>query len=179
MLKQCNEGQAVVDPADYAAHRARAGTSHGAFLADLDHGVACEFIRRHNQVLRRWALADPPRGIVDRAMARTKPATVLTAVVSGLLTERDATEIGADADDHQPVRLLHSRRIRMRIAARRDVDILRGFNLLWRAVVDEDGLSTPGNRQTLPCLHRREVDLGGGQSQGVACRVQTCDEWPN
>ena len=33
--------------------------------------------------------------------------------------------------------------------------------------------------ETLADLHRSEIHLGGGESQGVARRVETVDEWPN
>ena len=46
-----------------------------------------------------------PGGIVDRAMARAEPATVLAG-----LTERHAAEMRADADHHEPVFLALARR---------------------------------------------------------------------
>jgi tRNA(Leu) C34 or U34 (ribose-2'-O)-methylase TrmL len=39
-------------------------------------------------------------------VARAEPAAVLAAGLAGLLAERDAAQMGADADDDQPFRTL-------------------------------------------------------------------------
>src|SRR5690242_12183630 len=82
-------------------------------LADLDHRVAGELVRRHDQVKRCRPLPDAPRGVIDRPVTRAEPAAVRAAVVAGLLTERDAAKMRAHADDDQPFRFLDARRIRL------------------------------------------------------------------
>src|SRR5664280_325689 len=69
--------------------------------ADLHPCVAEERVFGHGQVRRRRALTDAARGVVDRAVARALPALVLPFVA-----ERHAAEMGADAADDQPFRLL-------------------------------------------------------------------------
>ena len=110
VLQHRDERQAIVDPADDPARCAEAGLGHGAFLTDRDRGVGGEFVRRHQQVQRRRPLADSARGVVDRAVARAEPAAVGAAGIAGLLTERDAAEMRADADDDQPLGLLDAGR---------------------------------------------------------------------
>src|SRR4051794_2414580 len=87
--------------------------------------------------------------------------------------------MGANADYDEPFGFLDARRIRLRIAQVGDVHILGRLDLLRGTVVDEDGFAAPRDSQTLANLHGREIDLGGRQSQGVACRVQAVDERPN
>ena len=76
-------------------------------------------------------------------MARAEPAAVLAAVVTGFLAERDAAEVRADADDDKPFRFLDAVGIGLRFAQLRDVDILRGLDLLGRAMRDKDRLALP------------------------------------
>src|SRR6185437_15963084 len=102
-----------------------AGGTAMVLLADLDGGVGGEFVRRHDEVQRRRPLADPPRSVVNRAVARAKPAAKRAAVVARLIAERDAAEMRAHADDHEPFRLFGARGIGLRIAQRSDIDILR------------------------------------------------------
>src|SRR5579863_10383400 len=88
------------------------------FLADLDGGVGGEFVGRDCQVERRRTLADPCRGIVDRTVARAEPAAERAPLVAGLVAERDAAEMRADADDDQPLRLFDPVGILLRVAQR-------------------------------------------------------------
>ena len=112
-------------------------------------------------------------------MAGAEPAAVLTPVVTGLLPERNAAEMGTDADDDQPFRFLNPIGVPLWIPQLRDVDFLRSLDLLPGAVGNEDGLAAPGNGQTLTLLDRCDVHLGGGQSQGVARRVHGVDKRPD
>ena len=57
-----------------------------------------ESVRRQERDFRRRAFADAARGIVLRAVAGAEPA-----VIFALVGERDAAEMGADADHHQPL----------------------------------------------------------------------------
>src|SRR5712691_8338909 len=123
------------------------------FLADLDGGVGGEFVGRHGEVLRRRALADARRGIVDRTVAGAEPSLIGPAVVARLVAERNAAEMGADADDDEPFRLFDPVGILLRVAQRRDVDLLGGLDLLGRAVIDENGLAAPGNGEALADLN--------------------------
>src|SRR5580692_8534336 len=149
------------------------------FLPDLYRRVVREFVRRQEQVQRRGSVANPARGIVDRAVAWAIPTAVWATGIAGLLTERDAAEMRANADYDEPFRLLDAGRILLRIAQVGEVHVLGSFDLLRGAVVDEDGFSAPGDGQTLADLHRGEIDFRGGERQGVACRVEAVDEWPN
>src|SRR5437764_7448475 len=84
------------------------------FLADLDGGVGGELVGRHDQVERRRALSDPPRRVVDGAVARAEPAAEGAAIVARFVAERDAAEMRAYSDHDKPFRLLDPRRIRLR-----------------------------------------------------------------
>ena len=66
--------------------------------ADLNLGVGYEFVRRQGQVLRRRTFADAAGGVVLRAVAGQNQPSILA-----LMGERDAAEMGADADDDQPL----------------------------------------------------------------------------
>src|SRR5665811_2608807 len=75
---------------------------HGSALPDLDFGVGGELVRRDVHVLRRRPDAYPTRRVVLRAVARAEPAPILAFVVADPLPLRNATEMGADADHHEP-----------------------------------------------------------------------------
>src|SRR6516164_3484052 len=115
VVKELDERQPVIDPADDPGCGTGAVVGHGALLADGYRSVAGEFIKGfarlvgvpwQPQVKGRRPLADPPRSIVDRAVAGAEPPAIRTPVVTGLLTERNAAEMRADADDDQPFRFL-------------------------------------------------------------------------
>src|SRR4029077_5572167 len=118
-------------------------------------------------------------GVVNRTVARAEPATILTAVVTGFLAERDAAEMRAYADDDKPLRSLDAVGIGLRLAQLRDVGILRGLDLLGRAMRDKDRLALPDGGQALTDLDRGQVHFGGGERQGVARRIERGDERPN
>src|SRR3954469_16775505 len=86
------------------------------FLADLDGGVGGEFVGRDDQVERRRPLPDPPRGVVDRAVAWAEPAAERAAVIAGLVAKRDAAEMRAHPDHDQPFRLFDPLGILLRVA---------------------------------------------------------------
>ena len=70
----------------------------GLGFADPDLGIGDELVGRQREVKRRRALPDAAGGIVLRAVARAEPAVVIA-----LVRQRNATEMGADADQDQPL----------------------------------------------------------------------------
>ena len=61
--------------------------------ADPDFGVGDEFVGRQSQIGGAGPLRMRPDGVVDRAVAGAE-----VAVIVALMGERDAAEMGADAD---------------------------------------------------------------------------------
>src|SRR5256885_897697 len=108
--------------------------------ADADLGVGDELIWRHRKVGRRRPLPDAAGGVGLRAMARAEPA-----VVVALMGKRDAAEVGADADNDEPliVALFYTRRVRLRIGQGLRIDLLRFVHFFLAAMADEDRLGTP------------------------------------
>src|SRR5512135_1097393 len=100
-------------------------------LADLDFGVGDELIGRDGQIGRRRPLANTTGGVVLRAVAGTEEA-----VVVALMRDRDAAEMGADADHDQPVvvAFLDAGLIRLRIPEAVDGNASRFLDLLLGAV---------------------------------------------
>src|SRR5918996_2868480 len=76
--------------------------------ADLNHVVLGEDVVGHVQIARRGPAADPTGGVVYRAVAGAEPAAVFAVRLIRLLPERNAAQMGADADDHEPLRLDHA-----------------------------------------------------------------------
>src|SRR5690242_17627538 len=143
-------------------------------LADTNLGAGEEGVRRQVQIERRRALSDAAGGIVLRAVAGAEPAIKLA-----LVRQRDAAEMGADADHHQPlfVALLDAFAIRLGIAQRAHVYFLRKLYVVLGAVEDEDGLGAPENLDDLSLGDRSEIDLDGSaggnrRSVGVHLRDQ-------
>src|SRR5262249_517232 len=73
-----------------------------ATSADLDLGVGEEGVRRDRHVIRRRPFAPATRAVVLRAVAGTEPAVILALGIPDCLPFRDAAEMGADADHHEP-----------------------------------------------------------------------------
>ena len=69
--------------------------------------------------------------------------------------------------------------ILLRVAQRRDINILRRLDLLRRAVADKDRFAAPCDGQALPGLHRREIDLRAGKSQRVGGGIEAVDKRPD
>src|SRR5690242_15670690 len=107
--------------------------------ADPDGVVGGELVRRHGKVGGGRALADAARRVVGRAVARAEPAFVGPTVVAALGAERDTAQMRADADDDEPLWLLHPLAVRLAVGEAAEVDLLRGVDLLGRAVAHEDG----------------------------------------
>src|SRR6185437_11250443 len=121
---------------DWSAGKSRVRS----WSADPDLGVGKESVRRQDEILRRRAFADAACGIVLRAVAGAKPA-----VIFALVGERDAAEMGADADHDQPllVALLDAFAVGLGIGQARDVDALGLVNLFLGAMEDKDRLRAP------------------------------------
>ena len=115
----------------------------------------------NGQVQRRRAFADAARGVVLAAVARAEPAAPLAAHVGGLVAERDAAEMGADADQHDPLIVpgLDPRLVGLRIAQFVQLHVARLGDFLVGAMADEDRLALPHHGDARPERDRREVDL--------------------
>src|ERR1044071_8840519 len=124
--------------------------------ADLDLGVGNKLVGWQEQVLRRRSLPDAARGVVLRPVAGAEPT-----VIFALMRERNAAEMRADPDDHQPLvmTLLDARRVRLRIGQRCDIDLLCLLDFLLRAMEDEDRLRAPEYLDDLSIGDRSEIDL--------------------
>jgi len=102
------------------------------------------------------AFADAAGGIVLRAVAGAEPA-----VIFALVGERDAAEMGADADHDQPLLVagFDAFGIRLRIRQARDIDVLASAISLavrWKMKI---GLRAPEHLDDLAVGDRRQVDL--------------------
>ena len=97
--------------------------------ADADGGVGREHIFRHFEIVRRRAFADARGGVVMRAVAGAEIAAILAAILALGRAQRNAAEMGADAQRDQPLRLalLGPLGERLRIAKRADVDRIGGL----------------------------------------------------
>src|SRR6516165_2013928 len=167
-------------PGRLSAMGALLAYGYDIFAGEFIKGLARLFdLPRQPQVQWGWTLADSRGGVVDGAMARAKPAAERAAVVAGLLTERNAAEMRAHADDDQPFGFPNAVRILLRITQLRDVDVFCRLDLLGCAMSDKDRLAAPRDGQTLTDLDRCEVNLGSRKRQCVARRVQGVDERPN
>src|SRR6185312_6666227 len=142
--------------------------------ADPDLGVGKESVRRQVEILRRRTLTDAAGCIVLRAVAWAEPAVVLA-----LMRERDAAEMGADADHHQPlvVARLHALIVGFRVGQARYVDRARLVDLFLGAVEDEDRLRAPENLDDLPVGDGRKIDLDRGAcGDGRGVRIHLRDQ---
>src|SRR5713226_8756335 len=103
--------------------------------ADPHFAIGEEFIRRQIQILRRGAAANPPGRVVLRAVARTEPSIIVP-----LMRERNAPQVGANADDDQPlvVPWLGPCIIRLGIRQTMPIDTARLVDLLLIAMRYED-----------------------------------------
>ena len=75
-----------------------------------------------------------------RAVARAEPAVILALYLAGLLTERDAAEMGTDAENHQKLRLLDTGLVLFGITQLGAVDGVRARDLVSGPVTDENRL---------------------------------------
>src|SRR6266404_2770612 len=122
--------------------------------ANLDFAIGDELIGRHRQVGRRWSLANATGGVVLRTVAGAEEAVVIA-----LMGNRDAAEMGADADHDEPllVPLLDPRLVRLRIGQARDRHAAGLVDLLLGPVADVDRLAPPEHLDVLSFGDRRQV----------------------
>src|SRR3984893_17654686 len=120
-----------------------------------DFRVARELIRRQFKVVRRWTITDAAGRIVDRAVTRAK----VTALIGAVVLEWHAAEMGANADEDEPFRLLHPRLIGRRIAQLAQRRGSRKFDLFGSAMADENRLSAPFHGYDLAFRDIGDVDF--------------------
>src|SRR6516162_239230 len=149
-----------------------------AVLTDKNRGGGRELVGRHREVERCRAQADAARGIVLRTVAGAEPAAELPARIGGRGAERDAAEMGADADDDQPVLFLHALGVGLPVAQLRDIDGLGFLNLLRRAMGDEDRMAAPHHLDALADLDLADIELGGGEREHVGRGIHLIDQRP-
>src|SRR5882672_3473579 len=115
--------------------------------ADLDFGIGNELIRRYRQIEGRRSLADTTGGVVLRTVTGAEETVVIA-----LMGDRDAAEMGADADHDQPLimTLLNPGLIGLRIGKTCDGDRAGLVDLLLGAVADVDRLAAPEHLDVLP-----------------------------
>lgn len=92
-------------------------------------------------------------------MARTEKSVVVP-----FMRNRNAAEMGADADYDEPLVMafLDARGIRLRIRQARDIDVAGFLDLFLGAVHDVDRLAAPEHLDVLSIGDRSEIDLDGG-----------------
>src|SRR5262245_28651840 len=151
--------------------------SSGRAFADPDLGIGDELIGRQRQIGRRGPAADAARRVVLRPVAGTEPAAVIA-----LMRDRDAAEMRADADQHEPlvVPRLDALGVRLRVGQAGIVGRPRLVDLLLGAVADEDRPAAPEHLDHLAFGDRREVDVDRGAGRdGRGVRIHLGDERPD
>jgi len=113
-------------------------------------------------------------------MAGAEPAAPLAARVGRLVAERDAAEMGADADDDQPLIMagLDPVGVGLRLDEVAELDVLRRLDFDRRAVADKDRLAAPDRGDRAALGDRRQINLGGLERQHVRGRVHAVDKGP-
>lgn len=117
--------------------------------ADKDAVGPEELVVGHWEVAGCGSAADAPGGVVVRAVARAVVAAEVAEV-----WQRDAAEMRANADDHQPARVLHAVRVVRRVleSAHRRALLCRDFSR--RAVPHEQWLSAPFHCDLTACKQK-------------------------
>src|SRR5271165_3969581 len=141
--------------------------------ADPHPGVGEEGIVRHGEIEWRWALADAPGGVVDRAVAGTEPALVLA-----LVPKRHAAQMRADSDHDQPFRLLDAGLIRLWISQIAQWNVCRILDFLLRTVANEHGSAAPFDRDDLTFGDCADIDLGRGHCERRGVGAHLVDQRP-
>jgi len=108
--------------------------------ADEELVLFQEAVRRHLQVEGRWALADPPRDVIMRAVAWAEPAAKVSRI-----WEWDAAQVGAHTNDNQPLRVLDTLSILLRVAEGGNIDAVGQLDVILCSSPDEDWLAPPLN----------------------------------
>src|SRR5262249_25139323 len=71
--------------------------------AELDFGVGLEGVGREGEVRGSRPVPHASGRVVLAAVARTEPTAPLATRISRFVSEGHATEMGADADQHDPL----------------------------------------------------------------------------
>ena len=108
--------------------------------------------------LRQGVLTD----IIVGSMARAEPSSIVTALADGY-----ASQMSTDTEHHQPLRLLNSCIVRLRVSKRLDIDIPCFFDFTLGTVTDEHRFTAPLDDDVLALGDRVEVDLDLGHGQDV------------
>ena len=126
---------------------------------DSNHIVLQKLVWRYDEIPRRRSFTDTPGGVVVRPMAGAEPAAPFTQRVACLLAQRNAAQMGADADDDQPLFPLDTRAVELWILEIGAINRFRPRNLLGRTMIDKHGLPAPHDGNPLAQLDRRKVDF--------------------
>ena len=113
-----------------------------------------ETVGRDLEVERRRALADPPGNVIVGTVAWAEPATEVSCV-----RQWDAAEVSAHANDHQPLRVLHTLCVLLWVAQGCHVHTVGKLDVVLRPASDEDWFSTPLHGHCGPWLDAGEVHL--------------------
>jgi hypothetical protein len=124
--------------------------------------VVHEFIGRYLQVEWCWSFADSPRNVVMRSVTRAEPSVVISSIGHG-----DASQVGANGQDHDPFVGENSVFVGLWVAqtAHRDGSDFRYF--FGKSLSDKNGFATPLNGQRLTIFHCAQIEIGRRQS---SCR---------
>src|SRR5690242_6485658 len=135
----------------------------GGFLesAELDFGVGLERVGWKAKVCRCRPMPHASGCVVLAAVARAEPTAPLPARIGRLVPERHATEVGADTDQHDPLRVpwLHSLRVWLRLNKLGHLHILSFLDLLVGAMTHEDRLALPKYRDSLAGNDRGQIHV--------------------
>lgn len=107
-------------------------------LTDNNLALLWEIIRRNLQVQWRRSLPYTSGNIVVRTVARAEPASKVTC-----LTDRHASQVGADTQHDQPLGLLNAVGVLLGVAEGFPFGVFCFFDLGVGTVADEDGLASP------------------------------------
>ena len=128
LLHHREDGQTGVDPVDHriaevalvlAGHRWNSCRLRRQLRQPILILVSdLEGVGRQRQIGRRRPVAHAPGRVVLAAVARAEPAAPLAARVGRLVAERDAAEMRADADQHDPLVMARLHPVMRRAAAR-------------------------------------------------------------
>mmetsp|Transcript_11287 Transcript_11287/g.33451 ORF Transcript_11287/g.33451 Transcript_11287/m.33451 type:complete len:247 (-) Transcript_11287:63-803(-) len=129
-------------------------------------------VRRHLEVVRGRTLADTPRNVVVRAVARAEPALVVAGVRDG-----HAAEVGAHSEDDEPLCIAADAvSVGLGIAQVGHVAVVGACDLLLRASANEDGLAAPLDGHALPGLDVGHVHLHACEGEHICRGVHLCQE---
>jgi len=104
--------------------------------------------------------------VTGRVVMGAVAGTVVAAEFSRV-SDRHTAQMGAHAENHQPLGVLHAFIVALRVAQGGRVHLSALIDLLCRAVTDEQRLTPPLERHVLPLRDVIKLDLDLGQSQNV------------